>query len=130
MAGGHLLPGSRVVHVLDAVPAQHQSPIGLGLLRELRHDILIHPGGLVELAGQPQPVGPAEQGQLLLIVYVGNRLLRAAVLALRHGHALGDLQVPAAHFTFDNGHSYFLHPFSPCQIDSFIQFDIKHSYEI
>ena len=109
VAGGDLLPGGRVVHILDAVPAQHQPPVGLGLCGEVGHKVFVDPGGLIELVGLAQPVGPAEQSQLLLIIHLGDGLGGAAVFTLGYGGALGDAQVATAHFTFDDRHD--LRPF-------------------
>ena len=60
MAGGDFSAGGRVVYVLNAVFAQHQTPVGLGLLRKLRHDGLINSRSPVKFTGGPQTVGPGE----------------------------------------------------------------------
>ena len=75
MAGGDLLSRGGVIHIFDTVAAQHQPPVGLSFLGEVRHDALVHAGGLVELAGKAQPIGAGEQGQLLFVVGGGHRLL-------------------------------------------------------
>ena len=104
MTGGHLSSGSGVIHIFDTVTAQDKPPIGLGLLREVCHDALIYARRLVELTGQPQSVGSAEQSQLLFIVNLGNSLLCAAIFALGNSFAFYDLQISSAHFTFDHSH--------------------------
>ena len=60
MAGGDFSAGGRVVYVLNAIFAQHQTPVGLGLLRKLRHDGLINSRSPVKFTGGPQTVGPGE----------------------------------------------------------------------
>ena len=104
MTGGHLSSGSGVIHIFDTVTAQDKPPIGLGFLGEVRHDALIYARRLVELTGQPQSVGSAEQSQLLFIVNLGNSLLCAAIFALGNSFAFYDLQISSAHFTFDHSH--------------------------
>ena len=107
VAGGNFLSCGGVVHILDAVAAQHKTPVGLGLRGEVRHDALIHTGGLVELTGEAQPVGTGEQCQLFLIVSGGYRLLRTTVFAHGDAAALDQLQISTAHFAFDNRHFSF-----------------------
>ena len=60
VAGGDLLSCGGVIHILDAVAAQHKTPVGLGLRGEVRHDALVHTGSLVELTGKTQPIGAGE----------------------------------------------------------------------
>ena len=104
VAGGNLLSGCRVVYVLDAVFAQHQTPVGLRLLGEVGDDGFIDARRLVEFAPGAKPVGPGKEGQLLFIVRSGHRLPAAAVFAFRNSATRLDHQIPAAHFTFDDGH--------------------------
>ena len=104
VAGGDLLPRCRVIHILNAVFAQHQTPVGLGLLRKLRHDGFVDSCRLVKLAGCPQAIGPGEKGQLLLVILIRHCLAAAAVFALSYSGAGFDHQVAAAHFTLDYGH--------------------------
>ena len=60
VAGGDFPAGGRVVYVLNAIFAQHKTPVGLGLLGELCHDGFINPRRLVEFTGSTQPVGPGK----------------------------------------------------------------------
>ena len=60
VAGGDFPAGSRVVYILNAVFAQHKTPVGLGLLGEFRHDGFINPRRLVKFTGSTQPVGPGK----------------------------------------------------------------------
>ena len=122
MAGGNLFAGGRVIHVLDAVLAQHQAPVGFRLLGEIGDDGLINARRLIKLTAHAQPVGTGKQRQLFLIVLVGNGLPGAAVFALGHGRTRLDHQIAAAHFTFNHCHCYFplflssQFPYAPGQI--------------
>ena len=87
VTGGNLFAGGGVVHVLDAVAAEDEPPVGLRLRGELGDDALVHRGRLVELAGRAQAVGAGKERQFLFVVRRGHGLARAAVFALRHGHA-------------------------------------------
>ena len=107
VAGGDLLSCGGVIHILDAVAAQHKTPVGLGLRGEVCHDALVHTGGLVELAGEAQPVGAGKQRQLFLIIGGGHGLLRAAVFAHGDAAALDQLQISTTHFALDNRHFSF-----------------------
>ena len=60
VAGGDFPAGGRVVYILNAVFAQHKTPVGLGLLGEFRHDGFINPRRLVKFTGSTQPVGPGK----------------------------------------------------------------------
>ena len=106
VAGGNLFAGGGVVHVLDAVAAEDEPPVGLRLRGELGDDALVHRGRLVELAGRAQAVGAGKERQFLFVVRRGHGLERAAVFALRHSHARLDVQVASAHFALDDGHFY------------------------
>ena len=110
MAGGNLLSRSRIIHILNAVTTEHQAPVGLRLCGKLGDDAFVHRSRLVKFAGSPQAVGAGEKRQFLFAVSRGHGLPGAAIFALRHGHACFDIQISAAHFAFDDGHTRF----SPC----------------
>ena len=87
VAGGYLFAGGRIVHVFDAVTTEDEAPVGLRLGGKFGDDAFIHRGRLVKFAGRAQAVGARKERQFLLVVRRGHRLARAAVFALRHGHA-------------------------------------------
>ena len=102
VAGGHLFAGGRVIHIFDAVGAQAQAPIGLCLFRKFRHNGFIHRCSLVKFRCHAQPVGPVEQVQFLFVIHLRDGLCGAAKFALAHRHPFLKLQIPAAHFAFDD----------------------------
>ena len=107
MAGGDLLARRRIVHVFDAVLAQHKTPVGLRLFGEVRDDRLKHARGLIELASAQKPAGSGKQGQLSFVICARHGLLRAAVCTLTDAGSFDDFQIPAAHFAFDDRHGLF-----------------------
>ncbi len=122
VAGGNFLAGSRVVHILDAVLAQHQAPVGLRLLGEIGDDGLVNPRRFIKLTAHTQPVGTGKEGQLFLVILIGDGLLGAAVFALCHGSTRLYHQVAAAHFALNHCHFWcplflsWLSPYAPRQI--------------
>ena len=111
MAGGNLAAGGGVVHILDAVRTQAQPPVRLRLFGELRHNLLIHAGCLVELTVHAQAIRAVEQVGFLLTVRAGDGLLAAAVFAFADGAARLKGKVAAAHFALD--YHDFISPLSP-----------------
>ena len=104
VAGGNLFTGGGIVHVLDAVLAQHQPPVGFRFLREVGNNRFINARRFIKFAGTAQPVGPGKQIQFLLVISRRHRLPAAAVFAFRNELALGKRQVTATHFAFDDCH--------------------------
>ena len=107
VAGGNYLAGGGVVHILDAVLAQHQAPVGLRLLGEIGDDGLVNARRFIKFAAHAQPVGTGKERQLFLVVLVGNGLPGAAVFAFGHGRTRLDHQIAAAHFALNHCHCYF-----------------------
>ena len=122
VAGGNFLAGGRVIHVLDAVPAQHQAPVGFRLLGEIGDDGLINARRFIKLTAHAQPVGTGKEGQLFLVILIGDGLLGAAVFAFCNGRARLNYQIAAAHFALNHCHCYFplfpssQFPYAPGQI--------------
>ena len=108
VTGGNLLAGGRVVHILDAVLAQHQPPVGLRLLGEIGDDGLVNPRRFIKLTAHTQPVGTGKEGQLFLVILIGDSLPGAAVLALCHSSPRLYHQVATAHLALN--HRHFWHP--------------------
>ena len=122
VAGGNFLAGGWVIHVLDAVLAQHQAPVGLRLLGKIGDDGLVNPRRFIKLTAHTQPIGTGKDGQLFLVILIGDGLPGAAVFALCHGSTRLDHQVAAAHFAFNHCHFgcplflSWLFPYVPKQI--------------
>ena len=106
VAGGNLLAGGGIVHIFDAVFAQHQTPVGLCLLTEVRYDGLVNAGGLVKFALFAQALCPLKLNQFLLIVHGGDGLDDIAIFTSGQIGLFQQLQIAAASFTFNNAHGY------------------------
>ena len=104
MAGGHLLPGGWVVHILDAVAAQDQGPVGLGIGVVLGQNLLVDAHGLVVFVAATEVIGPVIEIGPPVIVQLGQGLLGAAAIAHSHGVAGVKFQRPTAHFAFEDCH--------------------------
>ena len=100
----HTLMSGRILHVFDAVPAEHQRPIGFGVGAVLVENLLVYRHGLVVLVVAAEVVGPVVQVGPPIAVQPWQRLLRPAILALGDAHPFLNLQIPAAHFTFKQWH--------------------------
>ena len=104
MAGRNFFARLGIVHILDAVFAQHKSPIGLRLGWELRDDALVNTRRLVKFAAETQTIRPREKRHLLLVIRRRDGLPAPAVFAFHHV-ALGYIrQIAAAHLALENRH--------------------------
>ena len=103
MTGGDLFAAG-IIHILDAVFAQHQTPVGLRLLAEIGDNALVNTGSLIKFALPAQTLCPLKLDQFLFVVGIRYSLHTAAIFACGSADTLNDIQVAAAHFTFDDGH--------------------------
>ena len=104
MAGRDFFARRRIIHILDAIFAQHKPLIGLCLSRELRDDTFVNARRFIKLAAETQAVCPRKKRHLLLVIRCRDGLPAAAVFALHHV-ALGYIrQIAAAHLAFENRH--------------------------
>ena len=107
----------RVLHIFNTEPAQRTAPVRLSVVVVLGHDALIHGQRLVKLAAAPEVIAAVERRCPLLVVHFGQRHRAAAVFARSKGLIRRDLNIPAAHFTFNNCHDLLSHfPSSACYI--------------
>ena len=102
MAGWNFLSRARIVHIFNAVFAQHQPPVGFRLFRKVRHQRFVDTGGLVELTVPAQSFGSVKQKQLLVVVCPRHRLHTAAERTLRNRGPRLQSQIATAHLTFQN----------------------------
>ena len=100
------LVGGGILHILDTVAAQHQRPVRLGVGLVLVEDLLIDACRLVEVVVAPEVVGAVVEVGAPVVLQLRQRLRGAAVFAYGYGFTGIDVQLPAAHFTFEDGHSY------------------------
>ena len=102
----HALVRGRILHVLNAIAAQHQRPVRLSVGLVLVENLLIDACRLVEVVVAPEVVGAVVEVGAPVVVQLRQRLRGAAVFT--HGYGLTgiDLQLSAAHFAFEDGHSY------------------------
>ena len=108
MAGRDFFARLGVIHILDAIFAQHKPPIGFRLGRELRDDAFVNARRFIKLAAETQAVCPRKKRHLLLVIRGRDGLPAAAVFALHHV-ALGYIrQIAAAHLALENRHLYIL----------------------
>ena len=108
MAGWDFFARRRIIHILDAIFAQHKSPIGFRLGRELRDDAFVNARRFIKLAAETQAVCPRKKRHLFLVIRCRDGLPAAAVFALHHV-ALGYIrQIAAAHLALENRHLYIL----------------------
>ena len=108
VTGRDFLSRCGIVHIFDSVFAEDQSPIRLSLFREIGNDALKHARSLIKLAGAQKLSGSGKQLQLFLIVQLGDGLFGTAVFAFADSGIRNNVEVPAAHFTFDDRHDMFL----------------------
>ena len=107
----------RVLHIFNTEPAQRTAPVRLSVVVVLGHDALIHGQRLVKLAAAPKVIAAVKRRCPLLVVHFGQRHRAAAVFTRSKGLIRRDLNIPAAHFTFNNCHDLLSHfPSSACYI--------------
>ena len=107
----------RVLHIFNTEPAQRTAPVRLSVVVVLGNDALIHSQRLVKLAAAPKVIAAVKRRCPLLIVYLRQSHRAAAVFARPKGLIRRDLNIPAAHFTFNNCHDLLSHfPSSACYI--------------
>ena len=102
VAGGHAPARGGILHVLDAVAADHRAPVCFGVGIVLLQQLFVGGKGLVKLALAAEMVRPVVAVQLRLVLRLGDGRGAAAVFAGAVGCAGGEGDVPAAHFAFDN----------------------------
>ena len=106
VAGGEVLQGVRVLHILDAEPAQGAAPVGLGVSFVLLYDLFIDGQRLVEFPGPSELIAAVEPVGPLLVVHLGEGHDAAAGIAGPKGTVRGKLNVASAHLAFqDHGHT-------------------------
>ena len=81
VAGRDALAGGRILHILDAVAAEQQVPVRLGIRIVLADQPLVDRRSLVKLAVAPQMRAAVEQAQPLAVVRLRQRHRAAAVFA-------------------------------------------------
>ena len=107
----------RVLHIFNTEPAQRTAPVRLSVVVVLSHDALIHSQCLVKLTAAPEVIAAVKRRRPLLVVHFGQRHRAAAVFARSKSLVRRDLNIPAAHFTFNNCHDLLSHfPSSACYI--------------
>ena len=94
----------RVLDVLDAVPAENERPVRLGVGAVLVQDLLIQAHRLVKLVIAAEVVGAVVEIGAAVIVQPRERLLRTAAVAHADGSPRLKLHRPAAHFAFEYCH--------------------------
>ena len=104
VAGRDALAGSRILHILDAVPAEQQVPVRLSICIVLADQPLVDRRSLVKLTVAPQMRAAVEQAQPLVVVRLRQRHRAAAVFARSKRLVRRDLNIPAAHLTLDYRH--------------------------
>ena len=94
----------RVFHIFNAEPTQRTAPVRLSVVVVLGNDPLIHGQRLVKLAAAPKVIAAVKRRRPLLVVHFGQRHRAAAVFTRSKGLVRRDLNIPAAHFAFNNCH--------------------------
>ena len=100
--GGHAPARGRILHVLDAVAAQHQRPVGLRIGAVILQNLLEDAHGLVVLVVAAEVVGAVVQVQPAVAVQLRDGLHGAAELARAGGGVGCRVQIAAAHFALDD----------------------------
>ena len=109
VARRHAPSRRRVLDVLDAVAADDRAPVRFRVGIVLLEQLLIRGQRLVKLALAAEVVRPVVAVQLLLVLRLRDRRGAAAVCTGAVCLARRELDVPAAHFAFDD-HPSFLQP--------------------
>ena len=99
-SGDALLRG-RILHVFDAVAAQHQRPVGFRVSPVILQDLLEDAHCLVVFVIPAEMVGSVVQIQPALVVQLRDGLYAAAVFTFTGRGVLCGAKVPAAHFALD-----------------------------
>ena len=124
VAGRDALAGSRILHILDAVPAEQQVPVRLSICIVLADQPLVDRRSLVKLTVAPQMRAAVEQAQPLVVVRLRQRHRAAAVFARSKRLVRRDFDVPAAHFAFNDRHLLILLSLSVGEFDVFPAGDV------
>ncbi len=117
MTGRDALAGGRILHILDAVPAEHQIPVCLRICIVLADQPLVDRRSLVKFTVAPQMRAAVEQAQPLVVVRLRQRHRAAAIFTRPKGLVRRDLNIPATHFAFDNCHLLVLLSLSVGELD-------------
>ena len=96
----------RVLHIFNTEPAQRTAPVRFCVVVVLGNDALIHGQRLVKLAAAPEVIAAVKRRRPLLVIYFGQRHRAAAVFARPKGLVRRDINIPTAHFTLDDRHSF------------------------
>ena len=102
MARGNPFMAYRILHILNAVFAQHHTPVGFRIAVILFQNLFIGGDGLVKLALPPEVICPVKPVQPLFIIPLGDRGRTPAVLALTIGISRIKLNISPAHPALDN----------------------------
>ena len=109
VAGGQPFMRGRVLHVFDTEAAQRAAPVRLSVGFIFLYDTLVYGQRLVKFADAPKVVAAVEGGSPLFIVDEGQRHGGTAAVTGADASVLGQYNVAAAHFAFDDCH-WFITP--------------------
>ena len=104
--GRNTLTRCGILHIFNAVAAEHQRPIGLGIGGILVQNLLIDPHRFIELVITAKMIGAIIQIGTVLIIQPRQGLLRTAIGAKNICFSFGGFQCTAAHFTSTNCHFF------------------------
>ena len=104
VTGRDALAGGRILHILDAVPAEQQVPVRLSICIVLADQPLVDRRSFVKLTVSPQMRAAVEQTQPLVVVHLRQRHRAAAVFTRPKGLIRRDLNISATHFAFNDRH--------------------------
>ena len=104
VAGGDPFPARGVLHILDAVAAEHQPPVGFRIVGVGVDHLFVRRRRLVVIVHPAEVFRPIVKLFVLLPADHGERGEGAAVGTLPAGHALRKLHHPPAHLTLDRRH--------------------------
>ena len=96
-----LLAAVWVLHIFDAIVAQHRAPVGLGVFRPFQGDGLIGQLGLIKVLLHALLVRAVVKRGHPLVVHLRKRRIAAAVFTSDAGFPLPHRDAAAAHFAFE-----------------------------
>ncbi len=79
VAGGYILPAVRILHILNAKPAQRTAPVSLRIALILLDNALIHCQRFVKLTHAPEVIAPVERSRSLLVIHLRKGRGRATI---------------------------------------------------
>ena len=102
---GQALVRRGVLDILDAVAAQDERPVSLGVAAVLVENLLIDSHGLVKIVVSAEVVCAVVEVCAAVVVQTGQGLLCAAGIAHADGIAGVEFDRPAAHLALENAHA-------------------------